>query len=358
MTGNRTSEGSLVFAPTEQSSLSHPLSPEDRQFLIEKLNQHASDAEEVLMEQLRPVHEGRPGQHILHVHPQTGQLYVCIPANPHNPSSFTSQQGYNLRSYDSAMEEMRQEGQRVRNPYPAREGSSLITCDHCNYTKVLNNDSLCPFHAYYLATGKFLGYYHFCALVEMECVSQSLMTGWWTLDDMVEFVGALTDWIDRYLLFKESEVMTEKSWIPKVSPFGPIGNPVPISARRKTPWDYISEDYWTNPASEAQRAAVYYPLQPVNGLVKHQNTVYRSHQPVRSVVDGLAPLLGFDRPAGMNGQTGSNGLPGIMPLPGLNPPSGINRVRVSQMLTDIMNSPTVPTRDEPRHPQKLGERRF
>ncbi|KAB5558296.1 hypothetical protein GE09DRAFT_707263 [Coniochaeta sp. 2T2.1] len=234
VTDNSTSGGSLALPPPAQSPQNKSLSPEDMRFLMENLNKHVHDAEEEkLMQQLVPVHGGRPGQHILHIHRKSGQLYVCIPPNPYKPEPSTSQQGYHLQSYEDVIE-----GNCAKKPYPAPDGSSLATCNHCNKppTSFLNNDVLCPFHAYYLVTGRFLPYYQFCALVEMEYDGYSLMEGWWTLDDMVKFVDDLTVGIGRCCLFNGSEGM-KGCWVPKVSPFGPIGKPVPDSASRKTAWD-------------------------------------------------------------------------------------------------------------------------
>jgi hypothetical protein len=213
------------------------ISPEDREFLMKKLEDQVQASEPTSMTLLIPVHQDRPGRHILRVDRRTGQLYACIPFNPYAPSGKGKQQDYNLDSYDSFFQDAARASRRALKPYPAVGSSSLNTCNHCGVpTKVLNNDSLCPFHAYYLATGAFIGYYEFCALVEMEKTGLSITSGWWTVRDMVQFVTALTERINKWFFLKESTAVPEDSWEGRVSPYGAIGRPVPLPAQGKTPY--------------------------------------------------------------------------------------------------------------------------
>jgi hypothetical protein len=99
----------------------------------------------------------------------------------------------------------------------------------------LQNEALCPYHAYFLATGKFLGYYEFCALFEMEKRGMSLSTDWWTVDEMAIFVPILTERLRRWSLIIDSEpVDLSDTYTTQSSPFGSIGKPVPHSSRFKS----------------------------------------------------------------------------------------------------------------------------
>ncbi|KAH8910182.1 hypothetical protein BR93DRAFT_957167 [Coniochaeta sp. PMI_546] len=220
-----------------------PLDPADITFLFKTLDQQLKASSNVsLMTRLVPVHQGRPGEHILRLSEQTGELYACIPCNPFAPKSTVGQQEYSLPSYDSYIQQKASGGRRAKDPYPAVGNSSLNTCNHCQTpTKVLNNESLCPFHAYYLATGRFLGYYEFCALVEMEKHGLSISSGWWTIEDMVPFVDALAERIDKWRFLEESSPIPKGSWVSKVSPYGAIGEQVPQNARGKTAFQFGAE---------------------------------------------------------------------------------------------------------------------
>lgn len=225
-----------AFAPSGPNSASHKqLDPEDMEFLMKTLDEQVKASSNVsLMTLLVPVHQGRPGKHILRMNEQTGELYACIPGNPFAPKNNAEGQDYNLATYDSFFQKTIG-GRLAQNPYPAVGLSSLNTCNHCGIpTKVLNNDSLCPFHAYYLATGEFLGYYEFCALVEMEKEGLSIASGWWTIEDMVQFVDALAKRIQMWVFIEESSAIPDGSWVGKVSPYGAIGESVPSRAQGKT----------------------------------------------------------------------------------------------------------------------------
>lgn len=198
-----------------------PLSMADTDFLLKTLNHQLDAANSAsLMSDLVPVHHGRPGEHILRLHERTGQLYACIPANPYAPDVSFGQE-YSLPSYDSFFQPM-------AHPYPAAFRSSLSECNHCRTpTKVLRNDSLCPFHAYYLATGRYVGFYEFCALVELEKAGLSITTGWWSIGDMVIFADALTERIRKWRFLQESTIIPNDSWSTKFSPFGAVGDMIP-----------------------------------------------------------------------------------------------------------------------------------
>lgn len=228
-----------------------PLDPADRKFLFKTLDQQLKASNNAsLMTRLVPVHQGRPGEHILRMNEQTGELYACIPSNPFAPKSTVGQQEYSLPSYDSYIQEKANGGRRAKEPYPAAGQSSLNTCNHCmTPTKVLNNDSLCPFHAYYLVTGRFLGYYEFCALVEMEKHGLSVSSGWWTIKDMVQFVDALAERVHKWRFIEESSAVPKGSWISKASPFGAIGTQVPQRARGKTAFQFGAEQTMAMAAS-------------------------------------------------------------------------------------------------------------
>lgn len=227
--------------PASASSMSSAasqkqLNMENMEFLMKTLDEQVNASTNVSpMTLLVPVHQDRPGQHILRIDERTGVLYACIPGNPFAPKDNGNQQNYNLPTYDSYIQKTARGGRQEQNPYPAVGLSSLNTCNHCGVpTKVLNNDSLCPFHAYYLATGQFLGYYEFCALVEMEKQGLSITSGWRTVEEMVHFVGALTKRIQMWLFIEDSSAIPEGSWVGKVSPYGAIGGPVPSRAQGKT----------------------------------------------------------------------------------------------------------------------------
>jgi hypothetical protein len=235
-----TSDTSAFTLSSGQRSfaIQKPLDPEDERFLFKYLDKVVNAAHNIsLMNELVPVHHGRPGQHILRWHPWTGDLYACIPSNPYAPKNQTGQNEYSLPSYDSYIQSKQlPAGRRYQEPYPSTGNSpSLMTCNHClTPTKVLNNDNLCPFHAFYIATGRFLGYYEFCALVEMEKNGLSVASGWWTIEDMVEFADALSVRILKWRFIQESTDVPQGSWISKASPFGAIGSLVPQKSKGKT----------------------------------------------------------------------------------------------------------------------------
>lgn len=223
-------------ASTRATSNQKHLSAEDMEFLMKTLDEQVKASSSVsLMTLLVPVHRDRPGKYILRMDERTGGLYACIPGNPFAPEDNGKKQDYNLPTYDSYIQKTARGGRRAQDPYPAVGPSSLNTCNHCGIpTKVLNNDSLCPFHAYYIATGRFLGYYEFCALAEMEKQGLSIASGWWTIEEMVQFVGALTKRIEMWIFLEESSAIPDGSWKGKVSPYGAIGEPVPSRAQGKT----------------------------------------------------------------------------------------------------------------------------
>lgn len=206
------------------------LKAEDRSFVISRLNGMVDLSSKTRGRNLVPAHQGRPGRNIIRTDRFTNELYACIPCNPFAPEKATSRTEYNLRTYDEYYQGSM--GQEPRKLYPAAPGSSLARCTHCTATSVLQNEALCPYHAYFLATGEFLGYYEFCTLFEMEKRGMSFSTGWWTVDEMATFVPMLTDWLRRWSLLMNSEPLDLSDTYPtRSSPFGPIGGPVPASSQ-------------------------------------------------------------------------------------------------------------------------------
>ncbi|RKU47994.1 hypothetical protein DL546_005563 [Coniochaeta pulveracea] len=215
-------------SPTGQPSLKD----EDRNFVISSSNAIADLPSQTRRRNLIPAHQGRPGRNIVRTDAFTGELYACIPCNPFAPApeQTTSRTEYNLRPYEEYQQ--RDTGHGRRNLYPATPGSSLARCTHCTGTRILQNEALCPYHAYYLITGNFLGYYEFCTLVEMEERGMSLSSGWWTVDEMAGFVPILTRRLRYLCLLMDSEPLNHsQTYATKGSPFGSIGEPVPASSQ-------------------------------------------------------------------------------------------------------------------------------
>ena len=268
--GSSPSSTATLKLPGETSTKHKALDRADMDFLFKTLDHQLNRSSNIsMMTRLVPVHEGRPGEHILRLQPQTGELYACIPSNPYAPKTSVSQQEYSLPSYDSYIQAKANGGRQPKEPYPAIGNSSLNTCNHCQTpTKVLNNESLCPFHAYFLATGRFLGRYEFCAFVELEKAGLSVSTGWWTIEDMVQFADSLTGRIDKWLLVEESTPIPKDSWTSKASPFGAIGGPVPHRARGKSAFQFGAEQNLAKAAArQADRTAV---VPTLDGLYKRR----------------------------------------------------------------------------------------
>jgi hypothetical protein len=207
-----------------------PLSDEDRNFLISKLRGMVAPK----MPDLVHVHSGRPGANIVRMDRFTKELYACIPCIPYAPKDGERKAEYNLRTYDEYQQGSM--GHERRKLFPVAPGSSLATCSHCSNPKsILQNETLCPYHAYYLVTGKYLGYYELCALVEMEKRGMSVSYGWWTVEELAAFVPFLTDKLRRWSLLASSEEFDFRStWPTKASPFGAVKEPVPRSSRNKS----------------------------------------------------------------------------------------------------------------------------
>lgn len=211
--------GNRVMAPPMRDTKHRPIrradnrpagikSPADLTFVIEP------DPDDVLspcdMADLVSAHESRPGEHVLRLDAEAGQLYACIPTAPPQPPPRSARgtatdnngNGSNNNNKNSS-----------RSSSQDREDQGRPGCDHCASppARILQARRLCGFHALYVATGQFPSRYVAAGMAELDAAGLGPGHGW-SVEETVEFVGDLGRRLEYLLLMMGSVADEDEEW--------------------------------------------------------------------------------------------------------------------------------------------------